>query len=313
MLGLVFGLFTLPWLLFITGVRPPLSLLGWAATVLWVSWLLSLILQGPVRDAGPLERVSTPVGLTAIFAVSVVLLVQPEEVLFLVQESSYPWFQVMALALLIASGPLLYLRFRRGMGVGEPIEEVTQQARAGRRRVPPVVDQVRDVVALRAATVLRCAVTAVVVLVGVVVQVAWTWSAFLDGWILLLLVPVLTAEVLVHRWGAESLSRGIGGADPSRGQTMFAVWWGLSWGAALVLTARASAATGGIRPEPLLWYAFSFAAVLGASLVVFPVVWARRDALFVWWLRGDPRRRDELAQLGRELGPQAFGRLPNLD
>ncbi|WP_342372854.1 hypothetical protein PCC79_01990 [Propioniciclava soli] len=328
-----------PWLLLFVVVRPSLSVLGWATAWLWLSWLLGLAIQGLSRSVNlMLARSLYPLGVVAVVALGLQLLVFPAEVLFLFPTTWYPWVQLAAVVA-VAVGVVALVGVVRDtllpprpprtladalMAAAEPGTGAAGRPGAWGRRLRrelaatlphgvPLVDRVRVAVAHRAAVLLRYAATAAVVLVFGVVALVWVRGAFAEGWVALLVALALAAETRLHRWRREGLLDGFAEPDPWAGRGRYDAWWGLSAGLALVVTLRTTAAMGGLRDDPLWWY--GAAVVLAAVAAVVPFRWANthQGEIFAAWLERHPERVAELESL-RASWPEdsdaPFGELP---
>lgn len=245
-------------------------------------------LPGPAGAETPLGRITLPLGELALGLVSLAILVFPSQVLFLFQGTSYPgWQTAAAVGLLVAAGMLVRTaRNRRG---GSPPAGAGLHDRSQ-------ADRIRDEVAARTAMVAQYASTAAVVILTAMSSPRMT-TAFLDGWVLLLLALVLGLEVQGHGWSGETLRDGFRGPDPLVGRRTFDLWWGVCWALLLFITVRASAEGAGMRDVSVLRYALVTLGAFLSGVLPFPIVWSRRDAVLAAWLRRRPDRQHEFDAL----------------
>ncbi|MFV0405712.1 MAG: hypothetical protein ACK5LN_02640 [Propioniciclava sp.] len=299
-------------MLFVLAFRPPISLMGWGTTVLWVAWLVALIAGGLGGDSPLLAAILPTLGTVACGSLGFLILVWPSEVLFVIQETQYGWLRVVGGVGAAAAGAALAIRLRRGTLA--PLASRPEFGAAGvapRLRVS-LVDQIRDQVVARIAVGVRLGGTALVILLGTLLVVVGAGGAFLPAWLALLVVLVLGLEMCWYRWAGQELAAGLPGLDPVRGSTKFDGWWSVTWALAVVITGRASAYAGGLRPEPIGWYLLLALVVLLAGWLPFPLLWRRRDHVFTAWLLRRPERYRELVELRARVSPAEFGRWPDV-
>ena len=315
--------------------RPSVHLLGWASTCLWIAYPLALTMNAWTPQGNPVLGRRLPVlGLFALLAASLMVLVFPVEVLFLLPSDLYPAVQVAGLGGGVWAAVTLWREFR-DKNARTPVSPRLLDAiiengrlprgerRRGQRKLAsrlrslmprgvPLVRRVQVAVVHRCAVMLRLAALAVIVVVAASVQLTLTGWTFIEGWVALLLMLVLRAEALMLRWRQEDFITGFSEPDPTVGRGIDDAWWGVTAALMLAATLRTSAVMGGLRPEPWAWYAVLMALALLAGVLPYPWAASRSEWVFATWLRWMPSRLVELTAL-RDGWPRdrtTFGELP---
>lgn len=334
-LGVFAVLFLAITLLFGFG-RPPLGLLWWAFTILSASALLTWIVAGAFGSSERMNRAKAVVwaltglvgGLLALLQPAVLLSVWIED-----EGAAYPVAQVVGALVCVATGAWLLRRFTSltqpsvEAGATTLLAEAARipaggkgKAGARRRRRREELDPRGTFVQRMSSGVLQCAsllardaALAAVTLLAWGLTAAFTAGAFVEGWLALLLTWVLLFETRLVRARRESLVRIAETEDPFADRTRHDVWFGLTAGLALAMTASMAARMAGLRPQP--WWWFLTLLVLGVLAAVLPIrlLTPRADALLDGWLRRRPERGRQLRELADAYSgsPRSFGKLPD--
>lgn len=313
-----------------------MTLLGWASTCLWIAYPLGLTMNAWTPHGNPMLGRRLPVlGMVAVLALAVMVLLFPAEVLFLLPLDFYVVAQILGAGAGLWVGVLLWGTVRDALASRPASGELTDaivgngrlphgERRRGQRRLAsqltslmprgvPLVRRVQVAVVHRVAVIVRLAALAAVVVVAGGVQLLMTGWTFVEGWAALLVLLALLAETKVRHWRREDLLTGFAEPDPTVGRGVDDAWWGITSALVLAATLRTSAVMGGLRPEPWAWYAV----VMGLAVLagVLPYRWASRrsDRVFATWLDRTPTRRAELVALrdGWPRDLKTFGEIPD--
>ncbi|MFV0452522.1 MAG: hypothetical protein ACK5LS_09845 [Propioniciclava sp.] len=281
-------------------------------------WSLGLIVRGPAEPLVGLDETLPWSGWAAGGLLAALIVLEPTEPLFLFREDAYLGFQVSAAITLLLIGLGAFGRWRRTAAV--PRATLPLRATLAARDIPyhpdgsahlPLGERIGAKITVHVAALAQNVLLLVTVLVAMLVQVSLTWTAFLEGWILLLLALVLALEGRLRRWVSLPLGEDVP-IPPLSEVARVHAWWASGWVITVHLTQVASVTAGGLRPAPLQWYLVTGAVVMVAGLVPWWWCWKRRVGVVAAYLRAQPARHRELVDLATAVGPHRFGPLPDL-
>lgn len=332
-LGLFAALFLAVTLLFGFG-RPPLGLLWWGFTILSASALLTWIVAGAFGSSERMNRAKTAVWALTGTVGGLLTLLQPAVLLSVWIEDEgprYPIAQCVGALVCVMSGWWLVRRFTTpdpdAPGAAAALVQAGRipaggKGRAGARRrrrrseLNPrgtYVERLRSGLLQRASLVARDAALAAVTVLAWLATAVFTSGAFLEGWLALVLTWVLLLETRLVRARRETLERLAETEDPFVDRTRHDMWFGLSAGLALALTASVAVRMAGVRPQPWWFYAVLMVLTLLAAVLPIRLLTPRADAVLDAWLRRRPERCEELRELASEHrgSRRSFGTLPD--